>query len=167
PPSYGAPARRVRFTPLDLGLHDDLCEDPPAWWVLHKKRTMYHTGGADARSVRSLMQFMMSPLNGPSVFAREEETFRDVQAYLKSLRPPKYPRPVARHVAARGERLFGRHCARCHGTYGDDWTYPNRVVPLDEIGTDRRRFEGITAKFDAYYDRSWFAHEGDGWFGAD
>src|SRR5207248_7546997 len=34
-------------------------------------------------------------------------------------------------------------------------------------GTDRRRFDGITAKFGAYYDRSWFAHEGDGWFGAD
>jgi mono/diheme cytochrome c family protein len=165
--SYREPDLRLRFTPLALDLHDDLCEDPPAWWVLHKKKTMYHTGGADARSVRSLMQFMMSPLNGPSVFAREEETFRDVQAYLLSLRPPKYPLPVDRALAARGERLFLDNCARCHGTYGEEWTYPNRVVPLDEIGTDRRRYEGITRKFGAYYDRSWFGHENDGWFGAD
>src|SRR5262249_34557601 len=47
--------------PLDLGLHDDLCEDAPAWWLLKKKKTMYHTGSVDTRSVRSLMQFMLSP----------------------------------------------------------------------------------------------------------
>ena len=29
----------------DLDLHDDLCEDTPAWWLLKKKKTMYHTGG--------------------------------------------------------------------------------------------------------------------------
>src|SRR3954469_286919 len=27
----------------NLGLHEDLCEDTPAWWVLKKKKTMYHT----------------------------------------------------------------------------------------------------------------------------
>ena len=46
----------------DLGLHDDICEDVPAWWLLKKKKTMYHTGATDARTVRSLMQFMMHPL---------------------------------------------------------------------------------------------------------
>src|SRR5581483_4779779 len=28
----------------DLGLHDDICEDVPAWWLLKKKKTMYATG---------------------------------------------------------------------------------------------------------------------------
>ena len=79
---------------LDLDLHDDMCEDTPAWWLLKKKKTMYHTGGGDARSVRSLMQFMMSPLNSASSITREEATFRDIQAFILSLEPPKYPFPI-------------------------------------------------------------------------
>jgi ABC-type glutathione transport system ATPase component len=43
--------------------------------------------------------------------------------------------------------LFGANCARCHGTYGEKWTYPNKIVPIDEIGTDRRRYDGISKKF--------------------
>ncbi len=157
---YREPDLRLRAKPVDLDLHDDLCEDPPAWWLLKKKKTMYHTGSTDARSVRSLMQFMLSPLNMPSVFAQEESTFADIREFLLSLEPPKYPLPVDRALAARGEAIFSSTCARCHGTYGAKWTYPNRVVPIDQIGTDRRRFDGITKKFGDYYDKSWFGKGG-------
>src|SRR5207237_721836 len=69
------PHLKRRGRRLELGLRDDLCEDTPAWWLLKKKKTMYYTGGTSARSVRSLMQFMLSPLNfGPSI-TREEATF--------------------------------------------------------------------------------------------
>ena len=60
---YREPDLSLRFSRLDLDLHDDMCEDPPAWWLLKKKKTMYYDGGGDQRSVRSIMQFMMSPLN--------------------------------------------------------------------------------------------------------
>src|SRR5476651_361338 len=59
--SYREPDLSLRLKHLDLGLRDDLCEDTPAWWLLKKKSTMYHTGTANARSVRSIMQFMLSP----------------------------------------------------------------------------------------------------------
>jgi cytochrome c2 len=157
------PDLSFRTSRLDLGLHDDLCEDVPAWWLLKKKKTMYHTGGADARSVRSLMQFMTGSLNGPAVFRKEEAAFRDIQAYLLSLEPPKYPLPVDREVAARGETLFKKQCASCHGTYGTEWTYPNKVIPIEEIGTDRRRFDGLEERYGRYYNTSWFAKEKEGW----
>jgi hypothetical protein len=156
---YREPDLTLRTRRLDLDLHDDLCEDVPAWWLLKKKKTMYHNGGTDTRSVRSLMQFMMSPLNFPSDFERAEKDFVDIRAYLLTVEAPKYPLPIDRHLAAEGERVFTRTCSRCHGTYGEKWTYPNRVVPIDEIGTDRHRYDGITAKFGAYYNRSWFAAE--------
>jgi hypothetical protein len=146
--------RRLRR--LDLDLHDDLCEDVPAWWLLKKKKTMYHTGGADARSVRSLMQFMMSPLNSADDIKRAEADFKDIRAYLLSLQPPKYPLPINRTLAAQGEELFRAHCARCHGTYGENSAYPNKIIPIEQIGTDRRRFDGITRKFADYYAKSWF-----------
>lgn len=157
------PDLNIRRRRVELGLHDDMCEDPPAWWALKKKKTMYHTGGSDARSVRSLMQFMMGPLNGPTSFEQEEATFRDVQAYLLSIQPPKYPFPVNQDLANKGKVVFEKTCSKCHGTYGENWTYPNRIVKIDEIGTDRRRFDGLTAEFGRYYNRSWFAHEKRGW----
>jgi mono/diheme cytochrome c family protein len=146
----------------DLGLRADSCEDVPAWWLLKKKRTMYHVGATDARSVRSLMQFLMHPLTVPAEFAKHEPTFRDIQQYLLSLEPPKYPFPVDAKRAAAGKVIFRETCASCHGTYGEKWTYPNRVVPLDEIGTDPARFRNIGPKFTEAYNRSWFAGEG-GW----
>ncbi|MBM4071638.1 MAG: c-type cytochrome [Planctomycetes bacterium] len=157
--SYRQPDLSIRLNRLDLGLRDDMCEDVPAWWLLKKKKTMYHTGGSDARSVRSLMQFMLSPLNLRETFVKEEATFADIQAYLLSLEAPKYPFPIDRELASAGTSLFESTCARCHGTYGDKWTYPNKIVPLDVIGTDRRRFDGISRAFGEHYNKSWFGEE--------
>jgi hypothetical protein len=161
------PDLKLRSTPLDLGLRDDLCEDPPAWWLLKKKKTMYHTGSSNARSVRSIMQFMLGPLNGPSAFHNAEATFADIQAYLLSLEPPKYPYPIDESLAHRGEGLFRQNCSRCHGAYGKDWTYPNKIIPIDEIGTDRTRFEGLSEEVGRHYNRSWFAREKSGWLADD
>jgi hypothetical protein len=161
------PDLHFRSRPLPLGLKYDMCEDVPAWWLLKKKKTMYYTGTSSARSVRSLMQFMLASLNTAENFAQEEATFRDIQAYLLSLEPPKYPLVIDRALARRGERLFVRTCSKCHGTYGAKWTYPNKIVPIDVIGTDRKRFEGLSKEYGAHFNQSWFAHEHSGWLGDD
>jgi hypothetical protein len=161
------PQLRFRKPAIDLGLRDDMCEDVPAWWLLKKKKTMYFTGSSHARSVRSLMQFMLASLNSLATFKKEEATFRDIQAYLLSLKPPRYPFPIDRQLARKGERVFVQNCARCHGTYGEKWTYPNKIIPIDVIGTDRKRFEGISRKFGEYYNQSWFGHENAGWLADD
>jgi hypothetical protein len=156
------PDLQMRAQRIDLGLRDDLCEDVPAWWLLKKKKTMYHTGNSNARSVRSIMQFALSPPNAVDFFNKEEETFRDIQAYLLSLSPPTYPLPIDKDLAGKGETLFNQTCARCHGTYGAKWTYPNKIVPLAEIGTDRTRLEGFSDKWAEYYNKSWLAQETHG-----
>jgi hypothetical protein len=161
------PDLSLRKSKLDLGLRDDLCEDVPAWWLLKKKRTMYYTGGGDARSVRSLMQFMLSPLTPASTFERYQSSFAAIQAYIRGLEPPKYPFAIDHTLARQGEQIFSNHCARCHGTYGPNWTYPNKIVPLDVIGTDPNRYWGISDAFAAHYSRSWFGHEKKGWFADD
>ena len=143
----------------DLGLKDNSVEDVPAWWHLKKKKTMYFTGDADARSVRALMQFMMHPLSGPGDFKKHEPAFRNVQQFLLSLEAPKYPFPIHGELAAKGRVIFNDTCAKCHGTYGEKWTYPNKVIPLDEIGTDPNRFQNIGKKYHDAYNASWFAQE--------
>lgn len=158
------PDLRLRTSRKDLGLHDDFCLDAPAWWLLKKKKTMYFTGGLDARSVRALMQFMMSPLSTPARFTSEEKTFVDIQAYLLTLEPPKYPFAIDQALAKQGEGLFRANCSRCHGTYGEHWTYPNKIVPIEEIGTDPQRYQGIADTFVRYYNQSWFGKGKPGWF---
>jgi mono/diheme cytochrome c family protein len=156
---YREPDLRLRGQRIDLDLQDDLCEDVPAWWLVKKKKTMYYTGSSDTRSVRSLMQFMLSPLNPPSAFSQAENDFKDIRAFLQTIQPPRYPLAIDQQRAHKGEKIFVEHCARCHGTYGAQWTYPNKVVPIDVIGTDRRRYDGITRKFGDYYAKSWFGHD--------
>ena len=156
---YRNPDLTLRTPRKNLGLHDDLCEDVPAWWLMKKKRTMYYTGATDARSVRSLMQFMMHPLTTPREFEQAEPAFRDILAYLTSLEPPKYPFAIDEAKAARGKEVFTTNCAKCHGTYGESWTYPNKVIPLAEIGTDPSRYRGIELAFGEEYSKSWFGQE--------
>jgi hypothetical protein len=165
--SFREPDLSLRPKHLDLEIHADMCEDVPAWWLLKKKKTMYYTGGGDARSVRSLMQFMMTPLNTRDSFDKAEADFRDIQAYLLSLEAPKYPLPINDKLASKGKEIFEQTCSRCHGTYGEKWTYPNRIIPLKEIGTDPKRAEGLSEKFGRYYNESWFAKERPGWFADD
>lgn len=145
--------------PHDFELRDDLCEDVPAWWLLKKKKTMYFTGASDARSVRSIMQFMLTPDNSRAVFEKEEATFADIREYILGLQAPKYPLPVDRDLARQGETLFTQNCAKCHGTYGAKWTYPNKIVPMEVIGTDATRFRGLSEKLGEHYNRTWFGEK--------
>ena len=89
----------------------NLCEDVPAWWLLKKKKTMYYTGGTNARSVRSLMQFMLSPPQSAEFFAKEEATFRDIQAFLLTLEPPKYPFAHRQDAGGQGRKRLQQDCA--------------------------------------------------------
>lgn len=146
--------------PTDLGaIADQQCEDPPALWLLKKKRTMYHNGQVDARAVRPLMSFMMSGLSSAAHFKELESTFADIHAYLLTLEPPKYPFPINATLASRGQDIFDDKCSRCHGTNGPDAEYANKIVKLDVIDTDPTLVQSLTAKAESQYRQSWFARE--------
>ena len=146
-----------RTFPLPLGA--SLPElDVPAWWLLGKKSTMYYDGRTDARSVRTNMQFMLGEKT-LAQFQELEPTFRDIQAYFKSLKPPKCPFPIDPEKASRGKAVFAKNCSKCHGTYGPDPEYPNRIVELKEIGTDPARARGIAPRFVAHYNSTWFGED--------
>jgi mono/diheme cytochrome c family protein len=147
----------LRALPLPLGAR--LPEmDVPAWWHLKRKATMYYDGRTDARSVRSNMQFLLGELSLERL-KELEPAFRDIQAYLKSLEAPKYPFAVDRVRAEQGRMVFNTSCARCHGTYGPGGAYPNKIVPLDVIGTDPKRALGLSDRLVAHYNTTWFGED--------
>lgn len=145
--------------PASFPMCPNLCEDVPPWWHLRKKQTIYHMGIADSRSVRTLMPFLLIPGNSAATIKRHESDFSAIQAYLRSLTPPRYPFPINAPLAAKGKTVFERTCARCHGTYGPEGRYPNKIVPLDVIGTDRTLAQGFSSDAVRHYLSSWFAQE--------
>ena len=88
-----------------------------------------------------------------------EPTFRDIRTYLTSLKAPRYPFPIDAARADRGRAVFETNCAKCHGTYGPGGEYPNKIVDLETIGTDPARALGISDKFVAHYNATWFGED--------
>jgi mono/diheme cytochrome c family protein len=116
-----------------------LTSDPPPWWRVHKKHALFYNGMARGDH-RGTMALATSVCVDDVERARAVDAmFRDIHAYVESVRAPVYPRTVDAALAARGAAVFARDCAGCHGTYGareEDDTYPNLLVPLAVIGTD-------------------------------
>jgi hypothetical protein len=142
----------VQFT------HHDM--DAPPWWHFSKRPYIYIDGFAQ-KGHRSLMQFMLIPENGPEFFRDHEDEFRDVYAYLSSLRAPTFTGKIDRQLAEQGRAVFENNCAECHGTYGEHASYPNKCVPIGEIGTDAVRLNALSVAGRTLYSKSWFAHGGE------
>ncbi|NBW96232.1 MAG: hypothetical protein EBR28_05790 [Planctomycetia bacterium] len=141
---------------FDLVHHD---MDAPAWWH-YRKRTGLYADGFAPKGHRMLMQFLLVKENGPEKFAEWEDEFRRIESWIESLEPARWPWAIDTALAGRGRGVFENHCASCHGTYGPDGNYPERMVELDVIGTDRVRFDSLTQKERGELNESWFGHRG-------
>lgn len=145
--------------PVPLSYTRNICSDPPAWWLLKRKKTRDWTGGIDARSTRVDMLNLITPLNSGTYIKQQEGAFADISAYLLTIEAPKYPFPIDEKKAAQGREIFKETCVRCHGSYGPGGSYPNKIVPLDEIGTDRALANSLTPALVERLNQSWLARE--------
>jgi len=147
--------------------HHDM--DAPAWWNIRKKSKLYVDAFAP-KNHRILMQFMLIPRNDRETIYSWEDDFRDVLAYIDSLEPPAYPRPVDEPLAERGRVVFEANCSECHGTYSSPGgrgsrrtaadTYPQRVVPIAELGTDPVRLQALSVANREHLKSTWMTDYG-------
>ncbi len=145
---------------IKLDYSENVSSDPPAWWLLKRKRTRNWTGGVLAGSTRIDMVNLLSPYNSAAKIKKFASTFADIHAFVLSVPVPKYPFPIDAALATKGHGLFNEHCARCHGTHGPDGKYPSKIVPLKTIGTDPLLAQAITSKRNlAHLNQSWFGQE--------
>lgn len=149
---------RVFDRPLPDMVHHDM--DAPAWWLM-KKKTMLYADAFAERDHRALMQFMMTPENSGARIRGWEDDYRKIYDWIMQLEPPRYPFPIDQKLAERGEAVFNRNCAECHGTYGKNWTYPNRVVPIEVVGTDAVRLKALKPEHRRRYQENWFSNYGE------
>lgn len=131
----------------------------PAWWRFKKKDRIYIDAFAP-KTHRTLMQFTMSPSNSGADIRSWEENFFHIQAYIESLEPPKYPYEINQALANEGRQAFEQTCSRCHGTYGPNGKFPNKIIPLEKIGTDPVRFGAVSRQGREMYNKMWFSDYG-------
>lgn len=112
---------------------------------MQKKHALFYNTMGRGDNARFMMMKSLVCTDSVEKVERIDRTFTDVRAYLASMEPPEYPSPIDEALVREGRSVFERNCASCHGTYGPDGTYPNRVINLDRIGTDpvyaRRAYE--------------------------
>jgi mono/diheme cytochrome c family protein len=116
-----------------------LTSDPPPWWRAHKKNALFYNGMArgDHRGTMALATSVCVDDVPRAQYV--DGLFRDIEAFVDSIRAPAYTRSIDAALAAKGHDLFNRDCSGCHGTYAardEDETYPSLLIPLDVVGTD-------------------------------
>jgi len=119
-----------------------LTSDAPPWWRVKKKNALFYNGMArgDHRGTMELATAVC--VDNVTQAERVDDWFQDIQAYITTVKAPKYPRSIDSALAGSGHEIFTRDCAGCHGTYATDPdddahdTYPNLLIPLDVIRTD-------------------------------
>ncbi|NGP54393.1 c-type cytochrome [Thioalkalivibrio sp. XN8] len=108
----------------------------PPWWRMQKKHAMFYHGGGRGDHVHYMMLKSLVCTDEVEEAREIDGWFTHVRAYISSLQPPAWPFALDEALAAEGRVVFERQCAACHGTYGENETYPNLVIGLEEVGTD-------------------------------
>jgi hypothetical protein len=122
---------------------------------MKKKTSMFYVGAGRGDHARIMMTASILCTSSVEESRAIDAWFGDVRAYIASIEPPKYPFPVDAELASAGREVFDKNCSRCHGTYGPGGSYPNRLVMLDDIGTDSLLAMG-SAQFGKAF-TEWFA----------
>jgi len=132
--------------------------DVPAWWLLKKKNAMFSAGIGRGDFSRIMMASSVLVIEDTIQAAEIDKNFVDVLAFINTLEAPKYPESIDMSKANKGELLFKDNCSKCHGTYGDNETYPNFLVGHDLIQTDPAVAENDYSNedFEQWYNVSWF-----------
>lgn len=136
--------------------------DVPAWWMLKKKNAMFYNGFGRGDFGRFLMASNLLTVNDTAESREVDAHFNDVLAYINSIRPPVYPKPVNKNLVKLGGQLFIQNCSKCHGNYGAEGKYPNLLIPEAEIQTDSLLYKSNyqSYQFVNWFNNSWFA-QGD------
>jgi mono/diheme cytochrome c family protein len=138
----------------------------PPWWRMAKKAAQFYNAMGRGDHRRSEMLAGSLCVDSIDQANAIDAHFNDVNAYIRSIKPPSYPFAVDRQLADQGHGVFLSTCAGCHGTYAPDGvSYPNLVIPHETILTDDAVSLGGTSNYYGsqevdWYNRSWYGQVG-------
>ncbi|MCB0582847.1 MAG: c-type cytochrome [Phaeodactylibacter sp.] len=136
-----------------------IATDVPPLWNVKKKNALYYNGIGRGDFTKLLFQASVLGIPDSTAARQAVNRFRDVVAWLMELEPPPYPGLVDGQLAAKGETVFNDHCSKCHGTYGSEESYPNKLISLALVKTDPLYANyAFNSGIVGWYNSSWFAN---------
>jgi hypothetical protein len=134
------PFNPVKFHQLGLDPAKDATignsDMEPNWAMAGREEGPLHWDGLNT----SLIEVVLSGAigDGATPAALPVDNLRHLEDYLKTVRPPPYPYPIDTTLAKEGEKVYRDTCAKCHEPGGPQ---TGKVLPLDEVKTDRHRLD--------------------------
>ena len=116
-------------------------------------------------SLASIVAFFIVPTMGadPEVAERAIPAMRGIVQWLaRDYRPPPFPGSIDEALARDGEAVYAQRCASCHGIHAEGprprrlVSFPNRLVPQHEMGTDSSRWAMTDTGFVRAFDEQAF-----------
>jgi len=121
------------------------CDLPSIWNQRQRKGMRLHwDGNNDSVQERNRSAAFGTGATPPTL---DRDSIKRTEAWLyDEARPPAWPYPVDRALAATGQALFTQYCSACHGRSGTDFTGPfvGQVTPIEKVKTDRCRLDSYT-----------------------
>ena len=134
-------------------------EDIPALWISKKRKAHGINAMRQGGFVKHIASTSLLTLKDTAEAREIYNHSKDVWAYIKELQPPRYPYVINQSLADKGKQIFLQVCSSCHGTYGKDGYYPNKLIPGSIIGTDSLMWKYFL-KYPGYtewFNKSWFS----------
>jgi mono/diheme cytochrome c family protein len=155
-PEWG-PGRVDTFNPLKAYFNfppEKLAEeerigttDFPSIWNQGQRETLKMNLHWDGNNV-SLEERNRSAAMGTGITppTGDRKSLKRVADWLRKLDAPAYPFKIDKQLAGQGAPVYRKYCAECHGADGRDFRSEavGKVVPIEDIGTDRRRLDSYT-----------------------
>jgi mono/diheme cytochrome c family protein len=153
---------------LDINL---VYTDVPSWWNLRLRDRMFYSGFGRGSHARIMMTASLMCLDNTTEAAAIDAYFGDIEAYLLSLRPPRYQDVAKRAIdsarASRGRTVFLNTCSGCHGDAQNNIP-PVASVPQSVVGTDAAyavqasvQGQGALGYYFDFFNSSWMGTHGD------
>jgi hypothetical protein len=136
------------FPPEQLSKEERIgTTDFPSIWNQGQRETLKMNLHWDGNNV-SLEERNRSAAMGTGITppTGDRQSLKRVADWLRNLPAPPYPFSVDKNLAAQGAPIYKQYCSSCHGADGKDFRgeQVGKVVPIADIGTDRRRLDSYT-----------------------
>ena len=123
-----------------------------------KKNAEFYTGSGRGEHSKISSAAALLTMTDSSEARAIDAHAPDLMAYIKCIEPPIFPETVEPALVEQGKMIFENTCQRCHGSYGDQASYPNYLIPVSEVGTDPLPANAHFAlnEFESWYNGSWY-----------
>lgn len=117
--------------------------NPLPWFGTKKKTHTASDGYLPIVEDHAMIKTSIVPsMTSKAQFLEESKKTDYLYAYIRNIQPPKFEDfggKIDIERAAAGKKIFEHSCQGCHGVYGNEWYFPNKLIPYQSVGTDNAR----------------------------